>query len=84
MGSQLIINNPKTSYAGSQSGYGGIGTNGPIIMGSSQMLIPNNTTIINDGDYEEQNRMFIGDDVGSQVMYEYVRDGADNLGYEES
>lgn len=83
MGSQLIINNPKTNYTPSQSNYSGT-NNGPIIMGSSQMLVPNNHAIINDGDYEEQNRIFPNEDLGSQVMYEYVGDGADNMGYDDS
>lgn len=82
MGSQLIINNPKTNFAPTPPALPN-STNGPIIMGTSQMMVPNAEVIADEVHYEDQDRIFPNDDFGSQMMYEYVGDGRDNIAFDE-
>ena len=87
MGSQLIINDPKsnfspptppppTTFSNSSSG--------PVIMGSSQMLASTNDIHATDGHhYDDQDRIFTSDEFGSQMMYEYIGDGRDNMAFDD-
>lgn len=84
MGSQLIINNPKTNFSPTPTAFTNTSsTPHPIIMGTSQMMVPRNDTIVNEGNFEEQDRIFSSDDFGSQMMYEYVGDGRDNIAFDD-
>lgn len=80
MGSQLIINNPKTNYTPTPQPFSS-SSGGAIIMGSSQMLVPSNSG--NEGNYEDRDAIFPNEDFGSQVMYEYVGDGRDNAAFDD-